>query len=274
MFGWKKKDKNKEKEAKEQKPVREPYLKLVRRVDVQEESTSEGDGEYYDHDTLNCEVLDIVRCKGEYYAVLTLTYYSSTYDRYESPMNRSSERSSFEIHKISEELLNADKDAILENMKTTEAIFGSCQEAPSWSSPQESFVEEYAARALLDHEAKLRAAEAKKAGKAKPNAVEIPASGRAKAIYIDDFSSRGLARALDCDEVKVFEWDENEDVAYFYDAKVVFGRPYNAAASSVFEATLEGTVIACGRNDDGSCAPFDEESAKLIANLFNVKKSM
>ncbi len=271
MFKFKKKDKkNKASETKVELPA--DHVWFIKRIDVKSDSYSSGDGEYSSSDTYKYDALDIVKQYDNYYLIRSETYYNSSYDRYESPMNTSSERSSFTLCPISEDMLEYTKEQLEKYMQESKGFSGSCQDAPSYSAPSEHFVCKYARKVIDDHQAQLREAENKKNGGAKHNAIWIPAVGKADAIYIDDFSSRGLARALGCDEVKIFTWDKEPSIAYFYDKKIVYGRAYNELASSIFGVALEGIVMACACDEKGSCKPLDEKSANLIAGLCNVKK--
>ncbi len=276
MFGFfKKKNKHKQQETLANNPTPAPpvcTVSHIKRIDVQKYESSSGDGEYSESSTTNFDCLDIVRRASIHYVVRTKSHYYSSYDRYESPMNTESQRTTFEIHAITPDMIEWQKDQLLGFMEKGKAIWGECGEASSYVEPLLHFVEQQVERALKRHADELRIAEKKKAGDCIPNAVLIPPSGPATPIYIDDFTPDGLAAAMDCDRVTMSYMDTDERVGYFYDAKIVYGRPYNAVASAMLGAVLEGNVITCARGEDGSFLPLEEQDAIHIAELCKIKQ--
>ncbi len=271
LFGKKKE----EKAAAQPTPVRLPdevdHIKQIF-ADSSWDSKSDDDG-YYSSRTQKYESLDIVRQFDDLYLVHTKTHYYSSYDRYASPMETTTERSTFQLCAITQDMLEHSKEQLLAFMETAESIHGSCQDAPAYSAPGAYFICKYTRKTLGNERRRRLAEENKKKGNTKPNAVYVPARGKAKPMHIDDFSPDGLAFALDCDEVKLGQKDDDPAIGYFYDAKIVYGRSYNARASAMLGTALEGIVIICSRSEAGECQPFAPEEAKLVAGFCNAIKT-
>ncbi len=270
-FGKKKEDKKAEPQP---TPVRLPdEVDHIKQIFTDKHWNYTGNDDDSSSDTHEYESLDIVRQYGQLYLVHTKTHHYSSYDRYASSMNTTTERSSFQICPITEDMLEHSKEQLLAFMETAPCIHGSCQEAPEYSAPSAYFICKYTRKTLGKEKRRLLAEENKKKGKAKPNAVFVPAHGKAKPMHIDDFSPDGLAFSLDCDEVKLGQKDDDPAIGYFYDAKIVYGRSYNARASAMLGTALEGIVIICGRSEAEECQPFAPEEAKLVAGFCNAIKS-
>ncbi len=270
-------EKKKTREEEKTLPVEPDEVRSVRRVDYQEHSDSSGDDDYAYTDTEEKVALDIVARGNQYYVVCTKTYYGHSYDRYESPMNTYSERVTLEICPIEADRCGQGKDELLAymNRDNAERIWGGCDTV---SRPTESFVVEQVTRALKKHAGEARVMAKKERGECKPNAVYISYSGEPRAIYIDDFTTNeGLAMALDCDDVHIGTMGDEDDavVAYFYNAKVRYGIPYNRVASALFDACLEGAVVTCGWDAENDvCVPMDPDDVKAVVKLIKVKKAM
>ncbi len=236
----------------------------IRRVDMTENSESTGNGDDRYTDTEEKTALDIVEQNGQLYVVLTESYYSHSYDQYESPMNTYSGSTSFKICTLGEYMKDSDKETLLEHIKCAEIIFGSCDKA---GYPKESFVAKQVERALKKHADGLRIAEKKKKGECEPNAIYITSIGRVFGVYIDDFSTNEvLARSLSCDAVTVCRKDSEPEIGYFENAKRRSGIIYNRLASAFLNASLDGDIVICAMNGDGKPTPFTEDELLEIFN--------
>jgi len=244
----------------------------IRRVDFTENSESTGNGDDRYTDTEEKTALDIVEQNGQLHVVLTESYYSHSYDQYESPMNTYSEGTSLKICAISEDMKEADKATLLAYMDNTERIRGSYDYA---GYPETEFVCAQVERALKKHEDELRIAEKKKNGECEPNAIHITSIGRVFGVYIDDFSTNEvLAQSLSCDAVNIYCKESEPEIGYFYNAKVRSGVIYNQLASAFLNRNLEGDVILCAMDGDGNPTPFSKDELLQIFNrLTGMKKS-
>ncbi len=244
----------------EKKPVT-----FVKRIDLVEESDYEGD-EYRNSDSRSRDALDIVEQDGRYYLVRTKSYYSSSYDMYESPMHTSSQNCRLQICPIDEAMLGAQKEELLKYMDGQQSIWGRYDYD---TMPTEVFVTGQVEKALKKHEEELEIARRKEKGECKPNAVFVSYSGESSPKYVHDFSTeKGLADALGCDAVNV---TCREEVAFFQSKKVVFGLPLNRVASSILGGCLEGPVVVCGCKE-GKCVPLTEEEVEELVHRFRVRK--
>lgn len=243
----------------------------IRRVDITENSESTGNGDDRYTDTEEKTAIDIVEQNGQLYVVLTESYYSHSYDQYESPMNTYSEGTSLKICAISEDMKDSDKAALLAYMDNTERIRGSYEYA---GYPETEFVCAQVERALKKHEDELRIAEKKKNDECEPNAIHITSIGRVFGVYIDDFSTNeGLATALGCDAVTVCREDSEPKIGYFHNAKRRSDIILNRLASAFLGENLDGDVVICAMDEDENPTPFSEEELLDIFNrLVRMKK--
>ncbi len=244
----------------------------IRRVDITEKSESTGNGDDRYTDTEEKTAIDIVEQNGQLYVVLTESYYSHSYDQYESPMNTYSESTSFKICAINDDMKDSDKAALLDYMDNTERIRGSYDYA---GYPETAFVAAQVERVLKKRADDLRIAEKKAKGECKPNAVYITALGKVSGVYIDSFrTNEDLARMLGCDGVTICYNKDIPDVAYYYNAKVRSGVVYNRLASSFFGTNLEGDIVTCARDKAGILIPLTEHEVEHVIKLFNLKKKL
>ncbi len=244
----------------------------IRRVDVTEKSESTGNGDDRYTDTEEKTALDIVEQNGQLYVVLTESYYSHSYDQYESPMNTYSGSTSFKICTLGENMKNSDKETLLEHIKSVEIIFGSSDKA---GYPKESFVAKQVERALKNHADELRIAEKKKNGECEPNAIYITSIGKVFGVYIDDFlTNEGLAIALGCDAVTVCRKDSEPEIGYFHNAKRRSGIILNRLASAFLGENLDGDVVICAMDGDGKPTPFSEDELLEIFNRLTRMKQI
>ncbi len=236
----------------------------IRRVDITEKSESTGNGDDRYTDTEEKTALDVVEQNGQLYVVLTESYYSHSYDQYESPMNTYSESISFKICTLGENMKESDKEILLEHIKSVEIIFGSSDKA---GYPKESFVVKQVERALKNHADELRIAEKKKNGECEFNAIYITSIGRVFGVYIDDLSTNeGLATALGCDAVAVCRKDREPEIGYFHNEKRRSGIILNRLASAFLNASLDGDIVICAMDENGNPTPFSEDELLEIFN--------
>ncbi len=123
-------------------------VKFVKRVDVDYQYDSDGDGEYLSKTTRKYDVLDIVEQFDKYYVVRTMTKQYSRYDRYESPMYYDSEHTSIEFCEIMIDMLDCSKEQLLEFLDKNSKLLKSYDQAP-YGEPGKWYVAEEVEKILL-----------------------------------------------------------------------------------------------------------------------------